>query len=157
MASVRPGSSESILPSVLGPDGTIDLTGGLVREDSLERPTGRPSGDAWLVDRDRRSLPPPAMGAEPVAAQETEEPSPDDSHREIADHFALGDYAAAEQRFLQAYAKLQPYSKTADAIRLRVATLLTENYTKMGRPKDAAQWQSKVDAAPRSNEENETE
>ena len=95
MASVRPGSSESIFPSVLGPDGTIDLTGGLVREDSLERPTGRPSGDAWLVDRDRRSLPPPAMGAEPVAAQETEEPSPDDSHREIADHFALGDYAAA--------------------------------------------------------------
>ena len=95
MASVRPGSSESIFPSVLGPDGTVDLTGGLVREDSLERPTGRPSGDAWLVDRDRRSLPPPAMGAEPVAAQETEEPSPDDSHREIADHFALGDYAAA--------------------------------------------------------------
>ena len=95
MASVRPGSSESIFPSVLGPDGTIDLTGGLVREDSIEWPTGRPSGDAWLVDRDRRSLPPPAMGAEPVAAQETEEPSPDDSHREIADHFALGDYAAA--------------------------------------------------------------
>ncbi len=96
MASGKPGSSDSAFPSVLGADGAIDLAGGLGREDASQRPTTRPSRDAWVVDRDRRSLLPPAMAADAVVvAQEPSEPSPDDIHREITDHFALGDYAAA--------------------------------------------------------------
>ena len=86
--------SDSNFPTVLGADGVIDLTGGLAREPVDERPTGRPSGDAWVVDRDRRSLlPPPVPGT--AAPPEADSLSPDDIHREIADHFALGDYAAA--------------------------------------------------------------
>jgi hypothetical protein len=80
---------------LLGADGVIDLTGGRARYRADERPTGRPSGDAWVVDRDRRSLLPAAPGANAVAPQEADPQSPDDAHREIADHFALGDYAAA--------------------------------------------------------------
>jgi hypothetical protein len=95
MASGSPGSSDSRFPSVLGADGTIDLTGGLARKGPSERPTSRPLGDAWVVDRDRRSLPPAAMAVNAAAAQEPDEPIPDDIHLEIADHFALGDYAAA--------------------------------------------------------------
>jgi hypothetical protein len=95
MTSGKPGSSDSNFPSVLGADGAIDLTGHLGEGDVLERPTSRPSGDAWVVDRDRRSLFPPPVAALVVVAPEADEPSPDDVHREIADHFALGDYAAA--------------------------------------------------------------
>jgi hypothetical protein len=95
MALGRPGSSDSNFPSVLGSDGVIDLAGGLTRDDPHERPTSRPSGDAWVVDRDRRSLLPPAPAAEAVAAEEAEELTLDDIHRDIADHFALGDYVAA--------------------------------------------------------------
>jgi hypothetical protein len=91
MASGRAGASDSDFPSVLGADGAIDLAGGLAPRRADERPTGRPSGDAWVVDRDRRSLPPPAPEAPPEFAQF----SLDDIHREIADHFALGDFAAA--------------------------------------------------------------
>lgn len=91
MASGSAGASDSDFPSVLGADGTIDLTGGLAPRGADERPTGRPSGDAWVVDRDRRSLPPPALEVLPELA----ELSPDDIHRKIADHFALGDFAAA--------------------------------------------------------------
>jgi hypothetical protein len=80
---------------VLGADGAIDLAGGLVPEGAQQRPTTRPSGDAWVVDRDRRSLLPPAAAGEVVAAEDADDPSPDDIHREIADRFALGDYAAA--------------------------------------------------------------
>jgi hypothetical protein len=87
--------TDSNFPSVLGKDGTIDLTGGLAQEGTHGPPTSRPSGDAWLVDRDRRSLLPPAVAAEAVVVREADEPSPNDIHREIADHFALGDYAAA--------------------------------------------------------------
>ena len=87
--------TDSNFPSVLGADGKIDLTGGLAREGDQPRSTSRPSGDAWVVDRDRRSLAPPALAAEAVAGQELDPASPDDIHREIADHFALGDYAAA--------------------------------------------------------------
>ena len=81
--------------SVLGADGTIDLTGGLAQEGDHDRPSRRACGDAWLVDRDRRSLWPPAAAAEAVVVREADEPSPDDIYREIADHFSLGDYAAA--------------------------------------------------------------
>lgn len=91
MASGRAGASDSDFPSVLGANGAIDLTGGLAPRGVDERPTGRPSGDAWVVDRDRRSLPPPALEVLPELAQH----SSDDIHREIADHFALGDFAAA--------------------------------------------------------------
>jgi hypothetical protein len=95
MASGRPSSSDSNFPSVLGADGAIDLAGGLAREGAPQRLTSRPSGDAWVADRDRRSLLPLALGAEAAAVQEADPPSPDDNHREIADHFALGDFAAA--------------------------------------------------------------
>jgi hypothetical protein len=95
MASGRTGSSDSKFPSVLGADGAIDLAGGLARESAPERPTSRPSSDAWVADRDRRSLLPLAIGVEAAAVQEADEPSLDDVHRKIADHFALGDFAAA--------------------------------------------------------------
>lgn len=93
MASARPDSSESDVPSVLGADGTIDLTGGLRREAPPGRPTNRPTGDAWVVDRDRRSLLPPAAAPAPVEGASLL--SVDEIHREIADHFALGNFAAA--------------------------------------------------------------
>jgi hypothetical protein len=95
MASGRPGPSDSDFPSVLGADGAIDLSGGLVPEGTQRRLTSRPSGDAWVVDRDRRSLLPPGAAGEVAAARDTNDPSPDDIHLEIADRFALGDYAAA--------------------------------------------------------------
>jgi len=93
MAAGRADSSDSDFPSVLGSDGGIDLTGGLGRETARERPTNRPCGDAWQVDRDRRSLLPPA--AAPAQPQDIRELSSEEIHREIADHFALGNYAAA--------------------------------------------------------------
>jgi hypothetical protein len=95
MKSGRPGSSDSKFPSVLGSDGAIDLTGGLVDRGGEEPPTSRPSGDAWVVDRDRRSLIPTASEVEGTARQRLEESTSAEIHRAIADHFALGDYAAA--------------------------------------------------------------
>ena len=95
MASGRPGSSDSDFPSVLGADGAVDLTGGLAPAGMQRRPTSRPSGDAWAVDRGQRSLVPPAAAGEAATAGDPDRPSPDDIHREIADRFALGDYAAA--------------------------------------------------------------
>ena len=93
MASGKPGSGSSSFPSVLGDNGTIDLAGARVEQDIHERPTRRLSGDAWIVDRDRRSLlptaPPPAL----PEAVEADDASPDLIHAEIADCFALGDYA----------------------------------------------------------------
>ncbi len=90
----RPESSIPEPPSLLGSDGTIDLAGGLTPRPSL-RPTARPCGDAWIVDRDRRSLLPPGAPPEPSTADGAAEPTTDDIHREIADRFALGDFAAA--------------------------------------------------------------
>jgi len=92
MASANTRSSDPRNLGVLGDDGTIDLTGSVSRRDQSERPTTRPSGDAWSVDRNRRSLAPPP---EPSRGPETPAPLPDDIHLEIADRFALGDYAAA--------------------------------------------------------------
>ena len=95
MVSTKPRAGGSNHPGVLGADGGIDLNGGTVAPSASQRPTIRPSGDAWLVDRDRRSLLPPQPvpssdgGSEPVDAV------PDDIHQEIADRFALGDYVAA--------------------------------------------------------------
>ncbi len=93
MTSGKPGPSDSGSLNVLGAEGAIDLAGGLARDHDDEASQSRRSGDAWVVDRDRRSLPPMAPATETVA--EREEQDPDDIHREIADHFALGDYAAA--------------------------------------------------------------
>jgi hypothetical protein len=96
MASMKPDVSESNHPRVLGADGRIDLTGGTVEATSpSERPTAGPSGDAWVLDRDRRSLLPPAFGASATAVVEAAAEVPDDIHQEIADRFALGDYGAA--------------------------------------------------------------
>ena len=95
MAITKPGSRESKHPGVLGADGRIDLSGGALAQSPGERSTLRASGDAWIVDRDRRSLlpspPPPSVGGE----GESEDDLPDDIHQEIADRFALGDYVAA--------------------------------------------------------------
>ncbi|MCZ6807769.1 MAG: hypothetical protein O7F08_12500 [Deltaproteobacteria bacterium] len=94
-------SSGSVFPSVLGADGDIDLTGGLASKAEDERPTIRPSGDAWVIDRDRRSLPPPpaAQSASPdrppAVLDEGSTATRDEVHHAIADRFALGDYAAA--------------------------------------------------------------
>ena len=90
MASGSGSSGDSSFPSLLGPDGTIDLAGGLAPQPADLRPSSRPSGDAWVVDRDRRSMRPPSIApaAEP-------EPPRADIHHEIADRFALGDYAAS--------------------------------------------------------------
>jgi len=93
MASGRSDSNESKFPGVLGADGAIDLTGGLGRGNGYERAANRPSGDAWVVDRDRRSLLPPA--ASPASAKDAGELRASDIQRVIADHFALGNYAAA--------------------------------------------------------------
>jgi hypothetical protein len=93
MASVKPGSSDSSFPSVLADDGAIDLAAEPEAQNIHERPTRRISGDAWVADRGRRSLaptaPPPARPQTPEAG----EASPDLLHAEIADCFALGDYA----------------------------------------------------------------
>lgn len=98
MATTKPGSRESKQPIVLGADGRIDLSGGALAQSTDERPTLRPSGDAWVVDRDRRSLLPslPSLPAPSVGGDaESEDEVPDDIHQEIADRFALGDYVAA--------------------------------------------------------------
>jgi hypothetical protein len=94
MASPKPGS-DSKRPVVLGTDGAIDLTGRATPQTESQRPTMRPSGDAWLVDRGRRSMLPPRMGSDPMEDPEANDRVPDDIHREIADRFALGDYTAA--------------------------------------------------------------
>ncbi|MDH3625520.1 MAG: hypothetical protein OEQ49_16755 [Myxococcales bacterium] len=101
MSSGRRESSGSGFPSVLGADGDIDLTGELASPMRDEPPTNRPSGDAWVLDRDRRSLPPGHAAKSlppdrPVpASAESQATTRDEVHREIADRFALGDYAAA--------------------------------------------------------------
>ena len=101
MSSGSRESSGSVFPSVLGADGDIDLTGGLASKREDERPTIRPSGDAWVIDRDRRSLPPPPTARStspdrpPTAPDEGSAAPQDEVHHEIADRFALGDYAAA--------------------------------------------------------------
>lgn len=99
------GSGFPKVPRLLGVDGNIDLTGGGASHEQSERPTVRPSGDAWVIDRDRRSLPPPPPPADlevaapaPATDDLTEEDSVatrDEACREIADRFALGDYAGA--------------------------------------------------------------
>mgnify|MGYP001550659034 CR=1 FL=1 len=67
MPSGKSAARES-LPGVLGANGTIDLSGQGSKPPS--RPaSGRPSGDAWIVDRARRSLMPAPI---------TEENSPGD-------------------------------------------------------------------------------
>jgi hypothetical protein len=92
MPSGKSAARESF-PGVLGANGTIDLSGQGSKPPS--RPaSGRPSGDAWIVDRARRSLMPAPI---------TEENSPGDGdedgrldlQRELADRFALGDFAGA--------------------------------------------------------------
>ena len=80
-------------PGVLDANGAIDLSGegsGVGRD----RSTGRPSADAWIVDRERRSLLPPSSIASSESATETVEDRID-LRREILDRFALGDFAGA--------------------------------------------------------------
>ncbi|MEM8609439.1 MAG: hypothetical protein AAGF92_20220 [Myxococcota bacterium] len=86
---------------MLGSDGGIDLTGEKRPSINKSRPPARPSGDAWVIDRDRRSLPPPPTAQSPSPSSpppvlEVDENAPEEEvHREIADRFALGDFAGA--------------------------------------------------------------
>ncbi len=93
MTSVKPGSGDSSFPSVLGDNGAIDLAAEPDSQDIHERPTRRISGDAWVADRDRRSLAPTAPPPARPETQEAGQASPDLLHAEIADCFALGDFA----------------------------------------------------------------
>ena len=93
MSSGRPGSSDSTFPSVLGGNGAIDLAGEPVEPDIHERPTRRLSGDAWVVERDRRSLPPTMPPPDVGESADNVEPDSELIHQEIAECFALGDYA----------------------------------------------------------------
>jgi len=93
MTSVKPGSGDSSFPSVLGDNGAIDLAAEPDSQNVHERPTRRISGDAWVADRDRRSLAPTAPPPARHARTEAGEASPALLHAEIADCFALGDYA----------------------------------------------------------------
>ena len=93
MASVKSGSSDSSFPSVLGDNGAIDLAADPEAQNIHERPTRRISGDAWVADRSRRSLAPTAPPPARPETPESGEVSPDLLHDEIADCFALGDYA----------------------------------------------------------------
>ena len=93
MASGKSGSGDSSFPGVLGDDGAIDLVADPEAQNIHERPTRRISGDAWFADRGRRSLAPTAPPPTRPETPETGEASPDLLHAEIADCFALGDYA----------------------------------------------------------------
>ena len=82
-------------PTLLGPDGRIDLTGGLGRgSPDAPVPEGG-SADAWLVDRQRRSMLPPSASVTAREAAPRRQTIPPDVSEEIADRFALGDYAGA--------------------------------------------------------------
>lgn len=93
MSTGKPGSSGSSFPSVLGDNGAIELAGEPVEPDIHQRPTRRLSGDAWVVDRDRRSLPPTMPPPGVGDSAEGEELDSELIHQEIAECFALGDYA----------------------------------------------------------------
>ena len=93
MTSVKPGPGDSSFPSVLGDNGAIDLAAEPDPQNIHERPTRRVSGDAWIADRGRRSLAPTAPPPPRPARAEASEASPARLHAEIADCFALGDYA----------------------------------------------------------------
>ena len=96
MRSSKPGGDKSTPPHLLNAAGDIDLTGRGAPPPQSSFPTMQPSADAWLADRDRRSLLPPRTA--PAVAEEAadaERAPLHDIHREIADRFGLGDYAAA--------------------------------------------------------------
>ena len=92
MRSGRPGARESF-PGVLGADGGIDLSGEGSSPPSQARSV-RPQADAWVADRDRRSLAPRGPTEEAMRTVQTEGARVD-LRREIADRFALGDFAGA--------------------------------------------------------------
>ncbi len=83
-------------PGVLSANGAIDLSGSgssAPHREQFGRPS-RPSADAWIVDRERRSLMPAAVAAEAEPSEESSNLRVD-LRREIADRFALGDFAGA--------------------------------------------------------------
>jgi len=96
MGSRRRASSSFGVPGILDVDGNIDLSGARGQEPSEDTPSSRPSGDAWVFDRDRRSLPPPPT-AQPTRPDRVAdaEMTVEDIHLEIEERFALGDYAGA--------------------------------------------------------------
>jgi hypothetical protein len=77
----------------LGDNGSIDLAAEPDPQNIHERPTRRISGDAWVADRDRRSLAPTAPPPTRTETEEADDASPALLHAEVADCFALGDYA----------------------------------------------------------------
>ena len=114
MASIPPSSGESSSPTVLGSDGAIDLSGQLECDADPDATAEDPRpADAWVADRDRRRTlaPPPARWdditeritapgpidaatAEPLGRSTLRAPAGEEVHRELADRFALGDFAA---------------------------------------------------------------
>lgn len=95
MTRVSRGSGDSLPSTVLGADGTIDLSGDAAPRVEKVHSPGQPSGDAWLADHARRSLVPPAKPQAPADRKTVSEAIPGDLAQEIADRFALGDYAGA--------------------------------------------------------------
>jgi hypothetical protein len=93
MTAGKPRSGDSSFPSVLGDHGGIDLSADLEQQDIHERPTRRVSGDAWVADRGRRSLAPTAPPPARPEAARGDEASQALLHAEMADCYALGDYA----------------------------------------------------------------
>lgn len=114
MASTPPSSGESSSPTVLGSDGAIDLSGQLESDvDPDATAEGPRPADGWVADRARRRTlaPPPARWedvteriptpgpidaatAEPLDRPTLRAPAGEEVHRELADRFALGDFAA---------------------------------------------------------------
>ena len=114
MGSTPPSSKDSRFPTVLGTDGAIDLSGQLESEADHDTTGGGPRhADAWVADRDRRRTlaPPPARWdditeritapnpidpamREPLGRPTLRAPAGEEVHSEIADRFALGDFAA---------------------------------------------------------------
>jgi len=89
MRSSKPGGREPFR-GVLDADGAIDLSGEGHAVPAKEA-SRRRSRDAWLVDRERRSLMPRPIDGGDAFDDEVGEHI--DLRREIADRFALGDFA----------------------------------------------------------------
>jgi tetratricopeptide (TPR) repeat protein len=69
--------------------------------------------------------------------------------------FEQGKYDLAESPLQNAYANLKDNPQAADANRERAATLMVDLYNAWNRTQDAAEWQSKVDAARQPDDKNE--
>ncbi|MGD8316964.1 MAG: hypothetical protein PVH21_00125 [Myxococcales bacterium] len=97
MSRDRSRSGGSSRPSLLGSDGSIDLTGGLGGglPGTADAPSGESRGDAWVADRERRSMMPRSKPVSALEMEPSQESLPRDLIREMTERFELGDYAGA--------------------------------------------------------------